>query len=202
VVVSGASDHTLTQIRRVSVGYDAAMTGTTFDLAEGRALLARTPAMLDAWLRDLPATWVTCDEGPGTWSAQVVLGHLIEGERSDWIPRARHLLEHGEAIPFPPFDRFSQLQRPEQSLAAELDEFAALRRGSLAALDGLRLTRAQLALRGRHPEFGSGTLAQHLATWVAHDLTHITQVARVMARRYADAVGPWRDYLRVVRDGL
>jgi hypothetical protein len=172
-----------------------------FDLVEGPALLARTPPLLDAWLRGLPAAWLVCDEGDGTWNAHGVVGHLVEGERSDWIPRARHLLEHGERVAFAPFDRFAQQRRGAVAVEVLLDELAAARAASLNALAALRLTPADLERRGRHPELGVVTLGQHLATWVAHDLTHVTQIARVMARRYAHAVGPWRAYLRVVRDG-
>ncbi len=171
-----------------------------FDLAEGRSLLARTPAVLDAWLRGLPGAWLTCDEGPATWNALAVVGHLVEGERTDWIPRVRHLFTHGDAVAFPPFDRVAMLRRGAVAAATLLDEFAAARAASLCALDELRLTAADLDRRGRHPELGAVTLGQHLATWVAHDLTHLTQIARVMARRLAAAVGPWRAYLRAVRD--
>ncbi len=172
----------------------------TFVFDEGLPLLRRTPAVLDAWLRDLPPAWLLADEGPGTWNATTVVSHLIEGERHDWLPRVRHLLAHGEAVPFPPFDRFAQLHAPAQPMAALLDTFAALRRRSLDELATLRLAAADLARGGRHPEFGPVTLGQHLATWVAHDLTHLAQVARVMGRRCRDAVGPWQAYLRVVRD--
>ena len=176
------------------------MTAVAFDLVEATAMLARTPAMLDAWLRGLPDVWLTCDEGPSTWNALAVVGHLVEAERSDWIPRVRHLLAHGETVAFPPFDRFVQLRRGPTPMPALLDEFTTMRRDSLRDLAALALSAADLQRRGRHPEFGSVTLAQHLATWVAHDLTHLTQLARVMARRYATAVGPWRAYLRVVRE--
>jgi hypothetical protein len=172
---------------------------TAFDLAEARTLLTRTPALLDAWLRDLPAAWLTCDEGASTWNTLDVLGHLIEGERSDWILRTRHLLAHGDAVPFAPFDRFAQQQRPKRTVGELLDEFAQARRRSLDELRALDLQPADLRRTGRHPEFGVVTLEQHLATWVAHDLTHVTQVARVMAKRYAAAVGPWRAYLRVLQ---
>ncbi|MBL9077787.1 MAG: DinB family protein [Planctomycetes bacterium] len=172
----------------------------TYPLDDGPALLARTPALLDAWLRPLPAAWLTADEGPGTWHALEVLGHLIEGERHDWIPRARHLLQHGTAVPFAPFDRFAQQRRPHRTVDQLLDEFAACRAESLADLAALRLTAADLERRGRHPEFGVVTLGQHLATWLAHDLTHVVQIARAMAHRCREAVGPWRAYLRVVRD--
>lgn len=179
----------------------AATTGAAFDWTEARPLLAATPAMLSAWLRDLPTAWLTCDEGPDTWNAHTVLGHLIAGERCDWLPRVRHVLQHGDAVVFPPFDRFSQLREQPRTTAELLAEFATLRAASLNELDSLRLSPADLQRRCRHPEFGPVTLAQHLATWVAHDLTHVTQVARVMAKRYGAAVGPWRAYLRVLRDG-
>lgn len=173
---------------------------TTFAFDEATAMLRRTPAALDAWLRDLPDAWLTANEGPDTWSAEVVLGHLIEGELHDWMPRVRHLLEHGEAAPFPPFDRFSQLRREPRDVATLLDEFATVRARSLEELAALDLHEEHLARTGRHPEFGVVTLGQHLATWVAHDLSHTAQIARVMAGRYRDAVGPWRAYLRVLQD--
>jgi hypothetical protein len=168
-------------------------------LREGPPLLARTPATLDAWLRDLPSAWLDCDEGPETWTAVAVLGHLIHGERTDWIPRARHLLAHGETVPFAPFDRFAQLRETPPPVGQQLIEFARLRADSLRQLAELRLGPADLLRRGRHPEFGAVTLGQHLSTWVAHDLTHLTQIARVMAKRCTEAVGPWRAYLRVLR---
>lgn len=173
---------------------------TPFDLADGTTLLRRTPALLDAWLRDLPDPWLRCDEGPDTWNALEVLAHLVEAELHDWLPRTRHVLQHGEALPFPPFDRFSQRSKPARSAAQLLDEFASRRAASLDELASLRLSPADLQRRSRHPEFGVVTLGQHLATWVAHDLTHVSQVTRVMARRLAAHVGPWRAYLRVVRD--
>jgi len=176
------------------------MSEANFSLAEARALLARTPAMLGAWLRDLPAAWLDCDEGAQTWSPRVVVGHLIEAERFDWIPRVEHLLRHGEAVAFPPFDRFSQLAHAQRPLAEELQRFAQLRAESLSALDALQLTAEHLGRRSTHPEFGVVTLEQHLSTWVVHDLTHVSQIARVMARRYAHTVGPWRQYLRVLNE--
>ncbi|MFO1077480.1 MAG: DinB family protein [Planctomycetota bacterium] len=170
-----------------------------FDLGEGRALLANTPALLTGWLTGLPEPWLAVDEGPGTWNAYAVLGHLVEGERNDWIPRVRWLLAHGTAAAFPPFDREAQFARAPRPMAQLLAEFAAVRAQNLAALDAFAFTPDDLARQGRHPAFGVVTLGQHLATWVAHDLTHVTQIARVMARRLAAAVGPWREYLRVVR---
>jgi hypothetical protein len=172
-----------------------------FALDETRAVLARTPAVLDAWLRGLPDAWTTANEGPETWSAFDVVGHLIHGEKTDWLPRARILLEHGEARPFDPFDRFAQ-QRDSagKTLDELLDDFTARRAESLAALDALGLTEADLEKRGLHPALGPVTLAELLATWVAHDLGHLAQIARVMAKRYRDEVGPWAAYLPIVTD--
>lgn len=176
------------------------MAALAFDLSEARAVLARTPSALDVWLRGLPAAWLSADEGPDTFSPYIVVGHLIHGERTDWIPRARVILEHGTAWPFEPFDRFAQLRAGAgKTLRQLLAEFADLRAQSLAELRALRLTPEQLALQGRHPELGVVTLAQLLSTWVAHDLDHLIQVARVMAKGYTEAVGPWRAYLRVLQ---
>ena len=170
-----------------------------FDLRTALPVLTRTPAVLNALLRDLPSDWVSRNEGPNTWSPYDVVGHLIHGERTDWMPRAEHLLRHGEAVPFPVFDRFAQLEASSgQSLPALLDTFAELRAESLRRLEELNLTAADLDRPGRHPEFGRVTLGQHLATWVAHDLDHLVQVARVMGRQYTEAVGPWRNYLRII----
>ncbi len=172
-----------------------------FDLAEARAVLARTPAALDAWLRGLPEAWTTADEGPGTWSAFDVVGHLIHGEKTDWLPRARIVLAHGEARPFDPYDRFAQERESAgKTLDDLLDEFAALRAANLEALDALHLSDADLARRGAHPGLGAVTLGELLAAWVVHDLGHLAQVARVMAKRYGTAVGPWTAYLPVVAD--
>lgn len=170
-----------------------------FDLAEGRAVLARTPAALRALLDGLDDAWVRATEGPDTWSPFDVLGHMLHGERTDWIPRARIILAQGDDRRFAPFDRTAMFRASDgKSAAALLDEFAAARRESLATLDGWRLTAAQLALTGEHPAFGPVTLRQLLATWVAHDLGHVAQVVRVMAKRYGDAVGPWRAYLSIL----
>lgn len=170
-----------------------------FDLAEGIAILERTPALLDAWLRGLPNAWVRADEGGDTWNAFDVVGHLIDGEETDWIPRARIILEQGEGRPFDKYDRFAQATRfAGWSLETLLDRFAALRRDNLATVRGWRLTGEQLDRRGRHPELGAVTLRQLLATWVAHDLNHLAQISRVMAKRHAEDVGPWRAYLSIL----
>jgi hypothetical protein len=170
-----------------------------FDVGDGLAVLERTPATLRALLAGLPAAWTGATEGPDTWSPYDVVGHLLHGERTDWIPRARIILAQGPERRFPPFDRFAQFRESRgRSLPELLDEFARQRAASVATLAGWRLTEAELALEGEHPEFGPVTLRQLLATWVAHDLGHLAQVARVMAAQYRDAVGPWRAYLPVL----
>jgi hypothetical protein len=170
-----------------------------FDLADGIAVLRRTPAAIRALLTDLPDAWLRATEGPDTWSPFDVLGHLIDGEETDWIPRARIILARGPTPAFEPFDRFRHLRLNRDTPAAELlDRFGRLRAANLAVLEGFRLTPADLALEGLHPELGRVTLRQLLATWVAHDLGHVGQIVRVMAKQYGAAVGPWRRYLPVL----
>lgn len=170
-----------------------------FDLALAIPMLERTPATLRALLDGLASEWTDATEGPDTWSAYDVVGHLIHGERTDWIPRARIILEQGANRRFEPFDRFAQFRDSEGKLLGELlDEFARLRADSLATLMGWRLTDAQLSLQGEHPRFGAVTLRQLLSTWTAHDVSHIAQIARVMAKQYRDAVGPWRAFLPIM----
>lgn len=171
-----------------------------FDLTTARAILESTPAAVEALVADLPADWTEVNEGPGTWTVHEVVAHLIHGERADWIPRVRHLLEHGASRPFPPFDRtFGFTEARARPLGELTHEFARCRADSLEALTSLRLTNEDLAREGRHPEFGIVHLGQHLATWVVHDLTHLSQIARVMAVQYREAVGPWSAYLRIVQ---
>jgi len=170
-----------------------------FDLAAGTAVLQRTPGCLRALLAGLPPAWTDAAEGPDTWSPYVVVGHLIHGERTDWIPRARIILEQGPNRRFEPFDRTAQLRESQgRPLDELLDELARLRTENLATLAGWRLTARQLALTGEHPALGTVTLSQLLATWVAHDLGHIAQTVRVMAKQYREEVGPWREYLPVL----
>jgi len=170
-----------------------------FDLSAQIPLLQRTPPTLRAMLDGLPPAWSDATEGPGTWSPAAIVGHLVHGERVNWIPRARVILEHGPAQPFTPFDREpNSSDRAGKSLGELLDEFAELRAANLATLAGWRLDERQLGLEGTHPDFGRVTLSQLLATWVAHDLGHVAQVARVMAKQYREAVGPWRAYLPVM----
>jgi hypothetical protein len=166
------------------------------------SLLARTPATLDALLRDLPEAWTLVNEGEKTWSPFDVVGHLIHGERTDWMPRAKIILEFGDGRPFEPFDRWGQERESQgKSLGQLLDEFARLRAENLNYLRALNLRPEQLALRGKHPALGTVTLSELLATWAVHDLTHLHQISRVMAHQYQEAVGPWRQYLGVLRCG-
>lgn len=170
-----------------------------FDLTEGIAVLERTPATFRAMLAGLPEPWITCTEGPDTFSPFDNLGHLIHGERADWIPRARIILAQGADRTFEPYDRFAQVRESAgKSLAQLLDEFAALRSANLVTLRGWNLSDGQFDLAGQHSALGTVTLRQLLSTWVAHDLGHIAQTSRVMAKRYRDAVGPWRAYLPIM----
>lgn len=170
-----------------------------FAMDEAVAVLERTPATLDALLRGLPDGWVAAHEGGQTWSPYDVVGHLIHGERADWLPRVRTILQHGETRAFDRFDRLAQFAEARgRPLGELLDEFAALRRDNLRELAALGLSEPDLDRRGRHPELGTVTLRQLLATWVAHDLDHVVQVSRVMAQQYSDEVGPWRAYLRII----
>ena len=170
------------------------------DLQLTIALLTRTPAVLDALLRDLPEAWTRENEGEKTWSAFDIVGHLIHGERTDWIPRARMILEFGETRTFERFDRLAQERESRgKSLPQLLDEFARLRSENIRELQGMNLREHDLQRRGRHPAFGAVTLSELLATWAAHDLTHLHQITRVMAHQYREAVGPWTAYLGVMR---
>lgn len=159
------------------------------------ALLARTPAALDALLRGLPDFWTTANEGKNTWSARDIIAHLIHCERTDWIPRAERILQYGESLSFDPFDREGHIQESRgKTLAQLLDEFAHLRRQNLDKLRQWKLQPQQLALKGIHPSFGTVTLSQLLAAWTAHDANHLHQLARVIAHQYRDLVGPWSKY--------
>jgi len=170
------------------------------NLSDTIALLARTPAALDALLRDLPDTWTSRNEGDGTWNVFEVVGHLIHGERTDWMPRAKRILEFGETRAFDPFDRWGQERENKgKSLGQLLDEFARLRTEGLAELRAMKLRPEDLERRGLHPALGVVTLSQLLATWAVHDLTHLHQISRVMAHQYEAAVGPWHAYLGVLK---
>jgi DinB superfamily len=170
------------------------------NLPQTLSLLAHTPAALNALLRDLPESWTLRNEGENTWSPYDIVGHLIHGERTDWMPRARLILQFGESQPFSPFDRWGQARENQgKSLHQLLDEFSRLRSEGLSELRTLNLQPEDLARRGRHPALGSVSLSELLATWPVHDLTHLHQIARVMAHQYREAVGPWNVYLGVLQ---
>jgi hypothetical protein len=170
------------------------------NLPETIALLSHTPAALNALLRDLPESWTHANEGEGTWTVYDVVGHLGFGERADWMPRVEMILEHGETRAFVPFDRLGQQRTSEgKSLAQLLDEFAQLRSQNLARLRTMNIRPEDMERRGKHPSLGSVTLSQLLATWAAHDLTHLHQISRIMANQYREAVGPWQKFLGVLQ---
>lgn len=170
-----------------------------FDVETGAAILERTPRTLRTMLSGLPSAWLNGNEGENTWSPYDNIGHLVHGEKTDWIQRAEIILAQGANRRFTPFDRFAQFQNSAgKSIDDLLDEFERLRTENVATLRGWRLSDEQLALQGEHPAFGAVTLRQLLSTWVAHDLGHIQQISRVMAKQYRDAVGPWRAYLPVM----
>jgi hypothetical protein len=172
------------------------------DLQQTVSLLAHTPAALNALLRGLPEAWTLGNEGENTWSPFDILVHLTHAEHTDWMPRARMILQSGESRTFEPFDRLGQMRESRgRPLGQLLDEFARLRSESLSELGALQLGQEELELRGRHPALGVVTLSQLLATWAVHDLTHLHQISRVMAHQYRDAVGPWSAYLGVLQCG-
>ena len=176
------------------------MTGSEMRLEEAVAVLERTPAAVGALLEGLPETFARANEGEGTWSPYDVVGHLVHGERADWLGRARHILS-GDPRPFTPFDRTAMLRESEgKTLGELLKTFAELRAANLAELRGMNLADRDLQRTGRHPDFGEVTLGQLLAAWVVHDLDHVAQIARTMAKVYTDAVGPWAAYLSILRD--
>ena len=171
-----------------------------FNLDSCLEVLERTPRVLYHWLGGLSDTWTMHNEGPETWSPYDVIGHLIHGERTDWIPRAKIILQFGEARPFEPFDRLAQQHESEgRTLPELLDLFRRLRTDNLAELHALKLQPSDLERRGRHPALGVVTLGQLMSTWAVHDLTHLHQISRVMAHQYREAVGPWHAYLGVLR---
>jgi len=169
-----------------------------FDEASATLVLARTPSVVRALLAGLPDAWLEANEGPETWSPRDILGHFIHGEDTDWIGRARMILREAPD-PFPPFDRFAQFTRfAGMPIPAMLDRFEERRRENLAELASYKLGSRELALRGIHPTFGPVTLEELLATWVVHDLNHIGQLSRVLAKQYQDQVGPWKQFLPIL----
>ena len=170
------------------------------DLQDTISLLSRTPDALNALLRDLPETWTHGNEGENTWSPYDIVAHLIDAERTNWIPRARMIVQLGESQAFPSFDRGGHIRESQgESLGQLLDEFARVRSESLDELRALNLRPEDFKRRGLHPALGAVTLSQLLATWATHDLTHLHQISRVMANQYREAVGPWSKFLGVLK---
>ena len=173
---------------------------TEFRLDETIEILKQTPATLSSLVGGLSDEWIRCDEGPDTWSPYDIVGHLVHGEQADWIERLELMLEHGEWKTFTPFDRSAQFEKFKGKTLDELLEmFAAMRETNLRMLAAKNLQPEQLEQRGTHPAFGPVTVRQLLATWAVHDLGHIAQIVRVMAKRYSEAVGPWSAYLRILK---
>ena len=171
----------------------------TFDLTEATAQLSRTPAVLRGLVEPLPEPWLQVTEGPGTWSPIQVVRHLAWGEEDDWIPRARLILEHQDRAPFVAFDREAgEAKYAGWTIRVLLDEFSRLRTANLRELRKMNLGADHLALRGLHPTLGTVTLAQLLATWVAHDFSHLTQISRTLGRQYRQAVGPWHQFIGIL----
>jgi len=171
----------------------------TFNLQATIAILERTPPLLHSWLNDLPEAWTQYNEGPDTWSPYDVMGHLIHGEKTDWIPRAEIILSNRSDKTFIPFDRFAQLHQEVKHLNVLLKEFSVLREENIQKLKTLPLNEDNLKLTCIHPKLGTVTLAQLLSTWTVHDLGHIAQIARVMAKQYGAEVGPWQAYLNILK---
>ncbi len=170
-----------------------------FELSKAIALLERTPAVMDTWLRDLPDDWTTATEGGDTWSPYDVIGHLIHGEHTDWMARMNIILSDGGNKTFEPYDRFAQFTESKgKTLAQLLDEFKTLRANNISFLKSKAFFAADFNKKGIHPKFGEVTLSQLLAAWVVHDMDHIYQVSRVMAKQYTGAVGPWKEYMRII----
>ena len=170
-----------------------------FSLDMGIVVLERTPATLRAMLSGLPEAWVMSNEGGDSWSPYDVVGHLVSLERSDWIQRARIILEHGSSRPFDPVDRFAMFTESKgKSLEQLLDELAELRLANISTLRNMNLTPDDFSRKGLHPALGDVNMGQLLAAWVVHDLNHIHQIAQTMARQYTEAVGAWREYLLVL----
>lgn len=171
-----------------------------FNMKEAIEVLERTPQTVKYFLFGLSEGWLQCNEGEGTWNVSEVIEHLIEGEKNNWIPRLEIILQEGESKPFPPFDRYSHLnERPERSIEQKLLEFQTIRTQNITRLKGLIESDLYLERTGSHPDLGIVKLKELLSTWVVHDLTHIAQIVRVMAERYRADVGPWKEYLGILK---
>lgn len=172
-----------------------------FTLQESMEVLERTPQSLEAFLSGLSASWLRCNEGEGTWNATEVIDHLIEAEKHNWIPRLAFILQEGESKPFPPFDRFSHLnEKKEQSIEQKLLAFKTIRAQNLMKLQQLIQPDVHLEWTGYHPAFGTVKVRELISTWAVHDLTHMAQIVRVMAKRYQTHVGPWKEFLGILQE--
>ncbi len=172
-----------------------------FKLPEATQILERTPAVVTQMIAAVPEGWIKATEGVGTFSCYDIVGHLIHGELTDWIPRTRIILEHGETRAFEPFDRCAQFREDQtRPIGALLDQFAFMRAENLSVLQGLHLREQDLARKGTHPEFGPVTLGQLISSWAVHDLSHISQIARVTAKQYSHEVGPWYQYTSILKE--
>ncbi len=170
-----------------------------FDLEKSIEILGQTPEVLNLWLKNLSDEWISKNEGAETWSVYDVVGHLIHGEKTDWIPRLNIIISNAETKVFDPFDRFAQFENSKgKSLEALLKEFTMLRQNNIKILKGLNLKEKDFDLTGIHPDFGKVTLRELLSTWTVHDLSHIAQMARIMAFQYKEAVGPWINYIGLI----
>ncbi len=170
-----------------------------YSITRSLEILERTPAVLQSLLAGLPDDWVMPNEGPETFSPYDVIGHLIHGEKTDWVVRAKMILEFGNTRTFERYDRFAQYEESKgKSLQKLLDEFAAIRKENMNWFKALNLTEGDLNRKGMHPVLGEVTLRNLLATWVVHDLTHIAQVTRVMAKQYKTEMGPWPEFFRIL----
>lgn len=170
-----------------------------FNMQEAIEVLERSPQTLEYFLSGLSDEWLQCNEGEGTWNVSEVIDHLIEGEKNNWIPRLEMILQEGVSKPFPPFNRYSHLNMSERSIEQKLHEFRTIRIQNTSKLKILVKPDLHLELTGSHPAFGKVKLRELLSTWVVHDLTHVAQIARVMAERYRDDVGPWKEYLGILK---
>lgn len=171
----------------------------SFSIPKSISILEKTPNVLSSILKNLPDDWIHCNEGPETWSAFDVMGHLIQGEIVDWMTRTEIILSDNPNKNFEPFDRFAQFKTSrEKSINELILEFASLRKANLEELKSLRISESDLNKTGNHPAFGAVSLRQVLATWVAHDLSHIAQISRVMAKHYKEDIGPFVQYLRIM----
>lgn len=170
-----------------------------FNIAKSNEILRQTPGTLQSLLGNLSGDWINNNEGGESWSPYDILGHLIHGEKADWMGRIKTILNHGDSKPFEPFDRFAQFNTSTgKSMEDLLKEFALLRERNLEELASLNISGDQLKLRGSHPALGTVTLAQLISTWTVHDLGHLAQISRVMSKQYINEVGPWKDYLPVL----